>query len=163
MPSPVSDPIPIEARLPIPAAISPGTRMIFWRAPPSAVASISSTAAISGEEKMNAIAAKLPAAATTSKPCWGTSRLVMRTVSGASPAPSAMSGASGPRTSPNPIVPIAASRMPGRSTGKVGPPAARPWTGTCPPRPGSRAIANATITPATPRIASRYHSGGPWS
>jgi hypothetical protein len=52
----------------------------------------------------------------------------------------------------------AASRTPATSFGGVVP-ALRPAAGTCPPRPGSRRIANATMIPATAVTGSGHHSG----
>ena len=72
--SPDSDPIPSDTSDPIPAASSPGTSRSRSLAPPIAVASIRITAAISGEAKMNDIAAKLPEAVTSVSACGGVSR-----------------------------------------------------------------------------------------
>ena len=159
--SPVNDPIPSETSVPIPAASKPGISTTRSFGPPRPAASIRITAAISGEVKMNASAVKLPAAAITISACGGISRRERLTSRIARPAPSAISGASGPNTSPKPIVAKPARMTPGRTLGLDGPPADRPFAGMCPPSPGSREIANATITPATPRTTKYHHFGAP--
>ena len=74
--------------------------------------------------------------------------------------PIAISGASGPSTSPSPNVAKAARTTPGSSIGRVGEPeAAIPSAGTWPPPPGSRVIANAVSTPASASQGSGYHHG----
>jgi hypothetical protein len=65
---------------------------------------------MSGDPSKALIAAKLLAAATTAPTCWGTSRRLRRTAQMASPAPSAISGASGPSTTPSPRLASAAAR-----------------------------------------------------
>jgi hypothetical protein len=67
------------------------------------------------------MAAKLPAAATTADACGATSRRMRRTAQTASPPPRAISGASGPRTTPSPRLARAASAMPGSSIGDATP------------------------------------------
>ena len=47
---------------------------------------------------------------------------------------------------------------PGRSIGRAGL-IARPWAGMWPPKPGSRMIAAAVITPAIAQTGSGHHSG----
>ena len=64
-----------------------------------------------------------------------------------SPPPSAISGASGPSTTPRPIVASAASITPGSSIGCVDAGRSGPPAGTWPPLPGSRTIANAVDEP----------------
>ena len=59
----MNDPIPTETSDPIPAASMPGTNTVGSLGPPIPVASISITAAISGDSKMNDSAAKAPQAA----------------------------------------------------------------------------------------------------
>ena len=99
--------------------------------PPSPVASITSTAPITGEPKIDETAAKLPAAAISPTACSGASRLTRRIASVPSPMPSASNGPSGPSTSPKPSVAVAANSTPGRSIGRVrGPPAFSPSAGT---------------------------------
>lgn len=117
------------------------------------------TAPTTGEPKTVARAAKLPAAARTI-PAWsGTARRDRCTANNASPVPRAISGASGPRTTPSPIDASAARSTPGSSTGVVGGPVLRPSEGLWPPRPGSRATAKAMITPATASTGSGHHQG----
>ena len=70
-----------------------------------------------GDPSSALIAAKLPAAATTAPTGWGTSRRARRTAQTARPPPRAISGASGPSTTPSPRLASAASRTPGSSTG----------------------------------------------
>ena len=110
---------------------------------------------------MNEMAAKLPVAATTAVAWAGTSRRASRSVQTANPAPSAISGASGPSTTPSPSDASAASTIPGSSAGFAGPLADRPCTGTWPPWPGSLVIAAATSTPVSARTGSGHHVGGP--
>ena len=128
---PENDPSPMKTSEPIPAASSPGRSTSGRVAPPSPVASISSTAPITGEPKIDETAAKLPAAAIRPTAWSGASRLTSRIASVPSPMPTAIRGPSGPSTSPSPSVASAASSTPGRSIGVVGgPPALSPSTGT---------------------------------
>ena len=60
---PENDPSPMKTSEPKPAARRPGRSTTGRVAPPSPVASMSRTAPITGEPKIDAIAAKLPAAA----------------------------------------------------------------------------------------------------
>ena len=83
--------------------------------PPSPDTSISRNAPSSGDPNNVDTAAKLPAAASTIRTRGGASRLARRTASTASPAPRAISGASGPSTAPRPRVASAAKKIPGRS------------------------------------------------
>ena len=86
---------------------------------------------MTGDPKTVEIAAKLPAAAITMTSSSGASRLARRTASTPRPMPSAISGASGPSTNPNPSVATAATSTPGSSIGCVGPPPLlRPFAGT---------------------------------
>ena len=126
--------------------------------PPSPVASIRITAAINGEPKMSATAAKLPAAAITMSICGGASRRTRLARKRASPPPSAMRGASGPITAPRPIEARAARTTPGRSIGRVRP-ALRPSAGTWPPFPGSRTMAKAVISPAMASTGRDHQTG----
>ncbi len=112
--------MPIETSEPIPAASSPGISSSFCRAPPIPVASIRTIAAISGEPKTIDTAEKIPQAATSVTMSAGASLRSRRIPSTPRPAPSAISGASGPSTSPSPIVASAASMTPGMSIGSVG-------------------------------------------
>ena len=156
--TPVHDPSPISISDPIPAASRPGIRTSGRRRPAKPAASISSTAAISGEPNRNETPAKVPQAATIVCKSGGASARILRIAKKPSPPPSAIRGASGPTTAPRPIPAIAASRTPGRSIGSVGD-AFKPSAGMCPPRPGRRAIANATIRPANASQGSGHHNG----
>ena len=51
--------------------------------------------------------------------------------------------------------------LPARCPGPEGPPVDRPLAGICPPSPGRRVIATATISAPTARIGSDHHFGGP--
>ena len=159
--NPDNDPMPSDTSVPIPEASSPGTSRTRSLGPPIAVASIRITAAISGEAKMNDIAAKLPEAATSIRAWGGTSRRARLIITPASPAPNTIKGASGPSTSPKPIVARPARTTPGTVSGPDGPPADRPCAGMCPPSPGRREIAKATISAPTARTGSDHHFGGP--
>ena len=115
-----------------------------------------------GELKTNDSAAKLPAAPTTTRTCDGACLRATFTVATASPAPRAISGASGPITSPRPMDASPARTIPGSWIGCVGPPPTfKPSAGMCPPSPGKRTIAKAVITPPIARIGSDHQSGGP--
>ncbi len=128
---PENDPSPVKTSAPIPAAKSPGRSTTGRIGPPRPVASITSTAPMTGEPKIVETAAKLPAAAIRPTACSGASRLTDRIASVPSPMPTAINGPSGPSTRPNPSVASAASSTPGRSIGLVrGPPALSPSTGT---------------------------------
>ena len=108
-----------------------------------------------GELKSSAIAAMLPAAAITACASAGVSFFSERIAKTPSPAPSAISGASGPSTRPPPIVAKAARMIPGSSIGWTGsPPIASPSAGTWPPSPGRRSIAAAVSRPAMPRTTT---------
>ena len=127
-------------------------------APPSPLASITSTAATIGDPKITEMAAKLPAAAMISKSCGGASRLASLTENIASEPPIAISGASGPSTTPRPSVAKAASVIPGSIAGSF-PPICSPCAGTCPPAPGRYRIASATGIPARPTTTGYHHDG----
>ena len=102
------------------------------------------TAAMIGELNTNDSAAKLPVAATTTSTCDGAGLRASLMVATASPPPSAISGPSGPITSPRPIEAKAARMTPGSVIGCGSPPPTlRPSAAMCPPFPGSRTIANA--------------------
>ena len=81
-------------------------------------------------------AAKLPAAPITITAVSGASRLSRCTASTPSPLPIAISGASGPSTTPRLSVANDATAIPGSSIGSTGPPALNPSAGLCPPVPG---------------------------
>jgi len=112
-----------------------------------------------GDPNTIAKEAKLPAAAITMTTLSGASRLAMRTARTPSPAPSAITGMDGPRTSPRPNAASPASKTPGRSMGGVAP-GAKPSAGTRPPFPGRRTIANALIKPAIASTGRGHHQGG---
>src|SRR6476646_6618099 len=126
--------------------------------PPRPAASIRMTAEITGDPKIIASAAKLPAADMTSTTWLGASFFAVRTAKIASPEPSAITGMDGPSTSPRPNVASEANRIPGRLAGSVAP-APKPKAGTLPPLPGRRMIANAVIAPAMTRTGSGHHHG----
>ena len=109
--------MPMKMTEPIPADIRPGSRIRGSIGPPSPAASIKMIAPMTGEPKIVAIAANAALAASTAMTWSGVSFFTSRTATTARPPPSAMSGASGPSTSPRPRVASAASRMPGSSTG----------------------------------------------
>ncbi len=115
-----------------------------------------------GELNTNDRAAKLPVAAITTRTCDGACLRASLIVATASPPPSAISGASGPITSPMPIDARPARTTPGTTFGCVGPPPIfSPSAAMCPPLPGRRTIANAVISPAIAKIGSDHQSGGP--
>ena len=142
----------------MPAAISPGSTISGSVAPPKPAASITRIAATTGEPKIAETAAKAPAAPRTTSNCGGASFFARFTENTARPPPSAISGASGPRTSPRPIVAIAASTTPGSMFGAVAP-IWSPYAGMWPPLPGRRAMANATGKPARKSTGSGHHQG----
>ena len=71
---------------------------------------------------MNETAEKLPAAAMIISACDGNSRRVRLTARTATPDPSAINGASGPSTSPEPTVARPARITPESTFGPGGPP-----------------------------------------
>ena len=159
--SPDNDPIPSDTSDPIPDASSPGTSRSRSLGPPMAIASIRITAAINGEEKMNDIAAKLPAAVTSVSACGGISRRAKLIIPPASPAPNTISGASGPSTSPKPIVARPARSTPGTMSGPERPPVDRPRAGMSTVS-GEAVIASATISEPDGQTGSDHHFGGPF-
>ena len=120
----------------MPAASSPGTSTIPISAPPSPPASIIRNAPAIGEPSSVEIAAKLPAAPITTLAIWGASRLMRCTASTPIPLPIAISGASGPSTTPRLRVAKEARMMPGSSIGCTGPPVLKPSAGLWPDVPG---------------------------
>ena len=104
--------------------------------PPIPLASMSRNAPTSGEPRSVLIAAKLPAAPITVTAVSGASRFSSRTASTPIPLPTAISGASGPSTTPRLSVANDARMTPGSSIGSTGPPATNPSAGLCPPVPG---------------------------
>ncbi len=162
VPSPVSASRPTKTRAPTPEASRPGSRTTPSMGPPRPEASISRNAPRIGEPSRVLMAAKLPAAATTALARAGMSRLASRTASRASPPPSAISGASGPRTTPRLRVARAASSTPGSWAGVGAPrPGLNPSAGDSPPLPGRNRMTGATSRPATVRTGSGHHGGAP--
>jgi hypothetical protein len=116
VPRPVQSSRPVNTSAPTPEASRPGSITSSSVAPPMPLASMSRNAPISGLPRRVLIAAKLPAADTTAiarEVSPGCRFSAERTAQAARPPPSAMSGASGPSTAPNPSVASAASAMPG--------------------------------------------------
>ncbi len=136
VPSPVHVPSPTKMRVPVPAATRPGNSTRSMTAPPSPAASIRRKAPRIGEPNRVLIAAKLPAAATAALVWSGASRFASCTAHTPSPAPRAISGASGPMTTPNARLARAAKKTPGSSIGVGAPPALNPSAGLWPPIPG---------------------------
>ena len=136
VPSPVQLSSPTKMRAPIPAASRPGSMTTPIIPPPMPAASISRNAPTSGEPRSVLMAAKLPAAPITITAISGASVLSSWIASTPSPLPIAISGASGPSTMPRLRVAKDAMMMPGRSIGRVAPPALNPSAGLCPPVPG---------------------------
>ena len=158
--SPLQSANPMNTSEPIPAASRPGSRSSVAVAPPSPTASMMITAPMIGEPKIVEMAAKLPAAASSPTTCWGASFLRTWTAKTTRPMPRAISGDSGPSTSPRPRVASAASRMPGTSRGSTTPPPVfRPSAGTWPPPPGRRTIATAVSSPASASHGSGHQAG----
>ena len=130
-------------------------------------ASMSRNAPASGEPRSVLIAAKLAAAAITMTACWGhpSSGAVWR--GHPCPLPIAMSGASGPRTTPRLRVAKDAMMMPGRSIGRTGPVVLNPSAGSWPAVPGRCWIVSPTSTAqrraagwATSRLSVEPEVGG---
>ena len=137
VPNPVNEFKPTKINEPIPAASSPGTRTSPRIGPPMPATSINRKAPRMGEPKRVLIAAKLPAEVITIAAVGGASRAASRTARAPSPPPSAMSGASGPRTTPREREANAAITTPGRSSAPMGGPSeVNPSAGTCPAVPG---------------------------
>ena len=139
--TPVRASRPTKMSAPTPEASRPGSSTTPSMGPPRPEASISRNAPAMGEPRRVLIAAKLPAAATTAVAWAGMSRLASRTASTASPPPRAISGASGPSTTPRLRVASAASSTPGSWAGVGAPsPALNPSAGEWPPFPGRNRI-----------------------
>ncbi len=92
-------------------------------------ASMSRNAPTIGEPRSVEIAAKLPATPTTTAAIGGASFLIRWTASTPRPLPIAMSGASGPSTTPRLSVANAARMIPGSSIGGIAPAAWKPSAG----------------------------------
>ena len=160
VPSPVQASRPMKMSEPTPAASRPGTSTTCIIAPPRPEASISRNAPVRGDPSSVLMAAKLPAAATTAWTRAGASRLTSRTARTPSPPPRAISGASGPSTTPRLKVANAASTMPGSSIGDGGPsPALNPSAGEWPPLPGRYRMVRPTSTPASSSGRMGHHRG----
>ena len=136
VPNPVRLSSPTKIKEPTPAARRPGTSTISIIGPPNPATSMSRKAPTSGEPKSVAMAAKLPAAPITTAAMGGASRLTRWIASTPRPLPIAISGASGPNTTPRLSVANAAATMPNNSTGCTGPPDLKPSEGSWPPVPG---------------------------
>ena len=115
VPSPVQWPRPMNTSAPMPDASSPGTSTSSIVGPPSPPASISRNAPTMGEPSSVLTDAKLPVAASTDCTCSALAARTRLTAQAPSPPPSAISGASGPRTAPKPSVARAARTTPGIS------------------------------------------------
>jgi hypothetical protein len=138
VPRPVHWPRPTKTNAPMPEASRPGNITRLSVIPPIPAISMIRKAASTGEPSSVLIAAKLPADAMIITAIGGASFFARRTVNAASPAPIAISGASGPSTAPRPSVVNAASAMPGSSRPVNGaPPVLKPNAGEWPPLPGS--------------------------
>src|SRR3954452_18111189 len=144
----------------MPEARRPGTRTRLSVGPPRPDASMRKKAPTIGEPIRALMAAKLPAAATTIVVLGGASLAETRTAQNARPPPRAMSGASGPRTTPDASVANAARTIPGSWIGVGGPaPALNPSAGEWPPAPGKKRTVTPTSTPAIASGKSGHHTG----
>ena len=152
---------PMKISVPTPAASNPGTSTRPSIGPPSPLASISKKAPSSGDPSSALIAAKLPAAATTVATCGGESRLTSRTARTPMPEPMAISGASGPRTTPRLSVAMAASITPSSCSGCTAPAGLKPSAGECPPFPGRYLMTGATSSPDNTNSGSGHQIGVP--
>ena len=154
---PPQSPRPRKIRKPIDAATRPGIRIGIRDAPSPTPASISSIPATSGPPNKAEIAENEPAVDNT---------FVSRSSARANPAratpttdPSAISGASGPRTAPNASEASAASAIPGPCAIGVGA-TLMPTSGLWPPSPGrSRRAARTRHAPTSGRPRTRYQGG----
>ena len=131
--------------------------------PPSPAISMRRNAPTSGEPSSVAMAAKLPAAPMTATAMCGASFLTRCIASTPSPLPIAISGASGPSTTPRLSVASAAAAMPKSSIGGMGPDDLKPSEGSWPPVPGRYWMAAATSTPLSASHGSGHHSGAAWN
>ena len=130
VPNPVSLSKPRKMSDPTPAARRPGTNTTPSIGPAIPETSISRNAPAKGEPKRVLTAAKLPAAAIINTACVGAPFLMRCIARTPSPLPIAISGASGPSTTPRLRVANAAMTMPGRSIGLTGPDALKPSAGS---------------------------------
>ena len=162
VPNPVNEFRPTKMSVPTPAASSPGTRTSSSRGPPMPAASMSRKAPRMGEPNKVLMAAKLPAEDITTAAAGGASRLARFTDRSPRPPPMAMSGASGPRTTPRLKVANAAMATPGSST-TVGapPPVLKPSAGMWPAVPGRYWMVAATRIPDRASRGSGHQTGVP--
>ena len=100
--NPDHDPNPMNTSEPIPAAIRPGSNTTDSIGPPRPMASITSTAPITGEPKIDESAAKLPAAAIRLNVCCGASRRMSDMARMPRPVPSCDQRRLGPQHEPQP-------------------------------------------------------------
>src|SRR5579875_3677402 len=133
-PRPLQASRPVKISEPTPEASRPGSSTRPSACPPSPDASISRNAPVSGDPSSVLMAAKLPADATTVRTRSGASRRARRTVSAASPPPSAISGISGPSTAPK-ISVASDTRI---TPGSCSPPGEHPADGQHGQRPPGR-------------------------
>ena len=163
VPSPVQCPSPVNTSAPTPAASRPGSSTSSSIALLSPAASISRNAPTRGEPSSVLMAAKLPAAPSTTTAWFVSPLTACRTAQAHRPPPSAISGASGPSTAPVPSVISAASAMPGSSLAGASPPTFRPSAGLCPPVPGRYLITAATARPPSSSSGNGHQAGTSWN
>jgi hypothetical protein len=161
VPNPVRESNPTKISVPTPAANSPGTSTSPRTGPPTPAASIRRKAPRMGDPNRVLMAAKLPAEAMTMAAVGGASLAARWMASVPNPPPMAISGASGPSTTPRLSVARAAKKTPGSSIGVGDPPALKPSAGLCPAVPGRYLIAAATSTPARARTGRGHQTGVP--
>ena len=163
VPNPVSEFSPTKMSVPTPAANNPGTRTSSRSGPPIPAASISKKAPRIGEPKRVLMAAKLPAEAMTMAAAGGASRLASCTESSPNPPPMAISGASGPSTTPRLSVASAGDHHARKLVRAVGapPPVLNPSAGMCPAVPGRYLMVAPTRTPARASNGSGHQTGVP--
>ena len=163
VPKPVQCPRPVKTSAPTPEASRPGRSTSSSIALLKPAASMSRNAPTSGEPSKVLMAAKLPAAPSTTT-AWLVSPLTAcLTAHAHRPPPSAISGASGPSTAPQPSVISAAIAMPGRSLAGARPPTVRPSAGLWPPVPGRYLIVAATPRPPRRSSGNGHQTGIPWN
>ena len=136
VPKPVRLSSPTKMSEPMPAASRPGTSTTLIMAPPSPAASISRNAPASGDPSSVLMAAKLPAAPINIT-AWGAASFFRKwKAKMPSPLPMAISGASGPNTTPRLSVAKAAMMMPGKIDRTHGPGRLEPLGGLMSCGPG---------------------------
>lgn len=156
---PVHCPSPVKIKAESPAEATHGSRTSSTCEPARPTTSSMRTAATSGLPKTVAIAAADPATASKVKPCGEERSFDRPSASRTSPLPSAVSGDSGPSTTPRASPPSAARTTAGRKAAGVVPPPS-PFTGRCPPRPGKLMITSPTNKPAMTSTSTAYQSVG---